>query len=91
MEGLATNYKNHLEQLKGAIQESELLAQYLENETDDLYKQMIDAFEPHILELYELVAEKSPLQLVSLESELLDSGFEGLFLPRILGYSVLRV
>ncbi|MBK8626440.1 MAG: hypothetical protein IPN86_13010 [Saprospiraceae bacterium] len=90
MEGLATNYKNHLEQLKGAIQESELLAQYLENETDDLYKQMIDAFEPHILELYELVAEKSPLQLVSLESELLDSGFEGLFLPRILGYSVLR-
>lgn len=51
---------------------------------------MVDAFEPHILELYNLVADKSPLQLIALETELLDSGFEGLFLPRILGYSVLR-
>lgn len=90
MEALAANYKNHLEQLKGAVQASELLAQYLDNETDDLYKQMIEAFEPHIMELYELVADKSPLQLVALETELLDTGFEGLFLPRILGYSVLR-
>lgn len=90
MEALAANYKNHLDQLKAAIQNSELLAQYLDNETDDLYKQMIEAFEPHIMELYDIVADKSPLQLVALEVELLDAGFEGLFLPRILGYSVLR-
>lgn len=90
MEALANNYKNHLDQLKAAIQDSELLNLYLDDETDDLYKQMVDAFEPHILELYNLVADKSPLQLIALETELLDSGFEGLFLPRILGYSVLR-
>lgn len=90
MEALATNYKNHLDQLKLAIQDSELLQQYLEDETDVLYKQMVEAFEPHIMELYVLVAEKHPLQLVSMEEALLDSGFEGLFLPKILGYSVLR-
>ena len=60
MEALANNYKNHLDQLKAAIQDSELLNLYLDDETDDLYKQMVDAFEPHILELYNLVADKSP-------------------------------
>ncbi|MBK8515788.1 MAG: hypothetical protein IPL55_05700 [Saprospiraceae bacterium] len=90
MEALATNYKTHLDQLKAALQNSELLELYLENESEDLYKQMIDAFEPHILELYTHVADNHPLQLISLEKEILDSGFEGLFLPKILGYSVLR-
>ena len=90
MEALAANYKNHLEQLKLAIQNSKLLTTYLEDETEEIYKQMIEGFEPHILELYQMVADKSALQLVSLETELLDSGFEGLFLPRILGYAALR-
>ena len=90
MEALSTHYKSHLDQLRAAIQESELLELYLENESEELYKQMVDAFEPHIAELYKIVADKNPLQLISLENELLDSGFEGLFLPRILGYSVLR-
>jgi len=90
MEALGAAYQQHLEQLMQAIQNSELLEQYLDNETEDFYKQMIEAFEPHILELYQVVAEKDPLQLVSLEAALLDQGFEGLFLPRILGYSVLR-
>lgn len=90
MEALSANYKSHLDQLKAAIQNSDLLAAYLEDETEDLYKQMIEAFEPHISELYELVAAKHPLQLVALDTELLDPGFEGLFLQRILGYSVLR-
>lgn len=90
MEALAANYKNHLDQIKAAIQHSDLLAAYLEEESADLYKQLIEGFEPHILELYELVANKTPLQLIALEKELLDPGFEGLFLPKILGYSVLR-
>lgn len=90
MEALSASYKTHLDQLKEAIQHSELLELYLESETEELYKQMIEAFEPHIFELYSLVADKSPLQLVALETALLDPGFEGLFLPRILGYAVLR-
>src|SRR5690606_17909282 len=69
---------------------SELLTTYLDSELDTDYKAICDTFEPHILELYEMVANKNPLQLLSLENELLDEGFEGLFLPRILGFSVLR-
>lgn len=90
MENLSANYKTHLDQLKAAIQNSELLTTYLDEESEESYRAMIEAFEPHILELYQLVAQKNPLQLISLEKELLDSEFEGLFLPKILGYAVLR-
>ncbi len=90
MEALGANYKNHLDQLIAAIQNSDLLVQYIEDETEDIYKQMIEAYEPHINELYQVVAEKTPLQLEALEKALLDPGLEGMFLPRILGYSVLR-
>jgi hypothetical protein len=90
MESLSPNYKTHLDQLKAALQNSELLEAYLDSESDDIYKQMVEAFEPHILELYMHVADHHPLQLVALENALLDPGFEGLFLPKILGYSVLR-
>ncbi len=90
MENLSENYKSHLDQIKLAIQNSDLLASYLDEETEEGYKAMIEAFEPHIMELYNVVAQKHPLQLVSLENEFLDEGYEGLFLPKILGYSVLR-
>lgn len=50
MEALGVNYKNHLDQLKTAIQQSELLELYLESESEELYKQMIEAFESHIAE-----------------------------------------
>ncbi|MEZ4911048.1 MAG: hypothetical protein R2774_09310 [Saprospiraceae bacterium] len=90
MEALMPQYASHLEQLKDAIQESEILQEYLENETEDLYKVMVDGFEPHIMELYAAVANMHPLQLLSLEEALLDPGFEGLFLPKILGFAVLR-
>jgi len=90
MEALSASYKSHLDQLKQALIHSELLTTYLDSELDTDYKVICDTFEPHILELYEMVANKNPLQLISLENELLDEGFEGLFLPRILGFSVLR-
>jgi len=90
MEALSQNFKEHLDQLKAALQNSELLDTFLDEESPEIFKEIIDAFEPHIAELYTLVAEKYPLQLISLEKELLDVGFEGLFLPRILGYAVLR-
>lgn len=90
MEVLSENFKNHLEQIKTAIQHSELLSLFLEEESGEVYKQMIDVFEPPISELYELVADNFPLQIISLEKELLNPDFEGMFLPRILGYSVLR-
>ncbi len=90
MEALSSNFKEHIDQLKAALQNSELLTTFLDEESPELYKQIIDAFEPHIEELYTLVATNFPLQLISLEKELLDPEFEGMFLPRVLGYSVLR-
>jgi len=90
MEALAANYKSHLDQLKSALQDSELLANYLETEDEAIYKELTEAFEPHIAELYNLVADKNPLNIIALEKELLDPGFEGLFLPKILAYSVMR-
>ncbi|MEZ4908500.1 MAG: hypothetical protein R2771_12865 [Saprospiraceae bacterium] len=90
MEELSKEYKLELENLKNDIQNSETLELFLENEDEETYKELQNIFEPRIEELYEKIADKNPLQLISLEKELLDENFEGLFLPRILGYSVLR-
>lgn len=80
----------HLEYLAGGIQESEALATYLDTEEEDDYNALKDLYEPQIAEFYAKVALENPLQLIALEKVLLLPEFEGLFLPRILGYSVLR-
>ncbi|MFZ1704236.1 MAG: hypothetical protein WAT79_07805 [Saprospiraceae bacterium] len=90
MEVLSQDYKTHLEQLKLALVHSEILATYLDTEEASDYKTLYETFEPHILELYELVANKHPMQIIALEKELLDEAFEGIFLPKVLGFSVLR-
>lgn len=90
METLAQSYQDKLAIIAEAIQESELLSAYLEEEGEQEYKEMIDAFEPVISELYEEVVAEFPLQILDLENRLTAPEFEGLFMPRILGYSVLR-
>ncbi len=87
---LDEKYYNRLNDIAYAIQESDLLQQYWEDESDENYQALRQAFEPMIAELYHEVAEHAPLQLLALEKTLLLPPFEGLFLPRILGYSVLR-
>lgn len=90
MEALAKNYQKSLEAIAKEIQESDILAQYLDDEEEESYRQLIAEFEPAIEALHEQVSIENPLQVISLEKALLDERFEGLFLPRILGYSVLR-
>ena len=90
MEALEKKYKSGLDELKETIQKSESLATYLESEEEEDYKTFQQEFEPQIADIYNYIAEKNPLQLESLEDELLSDEFEGLFLPKILGYSVLR-
>lgn len=87
---LDKKYLERLEELAGEIQESEELQNYLEEEEEDYYMQLKENYEPRIAEIYEEVAAENPLQLVPLESILLDPAFEGLFLPKILGHAVLR-
>lgn len=87
---LDQQYIDRLENLAAEIQEAEELQQYLESEEEEDFNRLKEQFEPRIAALHEAVALEHPLQLVSFELVLLDEAFEGLFLPKILGYSVLR-
>lgn len=90
MEALDQLYIEKLEEIKAAIQQSEQLETYLENEDEESYKALQETFEPYIHQMYEYLADHSPLQLEALEKYLLDDAFEGLYIPKILGYSILR-
>lgn len=90
MKELAQIYVDKLEQIKKDIQESELLAKFLDEEEEEIFKEFQLKFEPIIDDFHIEVAENHPLQLQNFENTLLDVGFEGLYLPRILGYSVMR-
>ncbi|HMQ47921.1 MAG TPA: hypothetical protein PKA00_10870 [Saprospiraceae bacterium] len=87
---LEEKYLQRLEEIATDIQNSDILQQYLEEEEEEYYTQLKELYEPAMKELYDEVAEKDPLQLISLETVLLAQEFEGLYLPRILGYAVLR-
>lgn len=90
MIALDSNYHASLKEILDGIQNSEELAAYLENEESDDYNALRDKFEPVLAELYLEVATERPLQIPALEEALLNDHLEGLFLPKILGYNVLR-
>ncbi len=90
MEALKQEYIDKLEAIKEAIQSSEELNKYLEEEGEEEYKELINAHEGQIHDVYTEVADNHPLQIIAFENQLLDHGFEGLYLPKILGYTVLR-
>jgi hypothetical protein len=87
---LNEKYLARLQEIAEDIQNSDLYASYMETEEDAEYKTLCDVFEPMIGKVYQEVAANDPLQLISMETILLNSYFEGLYLPKILGYSVQR-
>jgi hypothetical protein len=90
LEQLDEKYYDRLNELAADIQASPLLEQYLEEEEEALYQELRSEFEPLIAEQHALVSREAPLQLTTFERYLLDPAFEGLYLPRILGFAVLR-
>jgi hypothetical protein len=90
MEKLDQKYQMELDTLRGVIQSSDLLATYLDDEEEASYQALRDEFEPQLETLYEHVAENHPLQLTTFETALLHPEFEGLYISKILGFSVLR-
>ncbi len=90
MKQLDKAYLDQLEIVKQEIQSSPELEKYLADEEEEDYQALQEKFEKKITEIYELVAAENPLQLFELEKVLLDPEYEGLFLPRLLGYAVLR-
>ena len=89
-EPLAKEYADELDALAKEVQESPELAKYLDEEEEDDYGRLKEIFEPRIGLLYDRLSEKDPLQIIEFERRLLKDDFEGLYLPKILGYSVLR-
>lgn len=87
---LDIKYSTILDNIKSSIQLSEELKTYLDTEEDEDYKALVSKFEGQIHEVYGQVASDNPLQLISFEESLLDEQFEGLYLPKTLGYAVLR-
>jgi len=90
MQELNPKYITVLDNIKGSIQASDELKKYLEEEEEEDYKVLVSKFEGEIHTLYEQVANENPLQIVAFENYLLNEQFEGLYLPKVLGYSVLR-
>jgi len=90
MQELFKPYRERLDEISEAIQNSEQLSTFLETEEDADYKAITEIYEPQIHELYEQVAVEHPLQLISLERAILDPALEGLYMPKLLGYSILR-
>lgn len=90
MQPLDKKYLEDLEKIAKAVQASDELATYLEEEEDEHYEAMKNQYEPLVHELYERVAASNPLQLIPFEKRIMEEDLEGLFLPRLLGYSVLR-
>ena len=90
MQALDEQYYDRLNEIAAAIQESENLKLYQEEEEDEHYNALRIEFEPLLSGLHHQVAAEAPLQLVTFERLLLEEPFEGLYLPRILGFSVLR-
>ena len=87
---LDEKYLGRLQEIAEGIQNSDAYAAYMDTEEEAEYKVICDIYEPRISKIYAEVAANDPLQLISLERILLNPFFEGLFLQRILGFSVLR-
>ena len=79
-----------LKQLAESIQSSEALAIFQEEESDETYKSLAAEFEPALLAVHAEVANHFPLHLETFELEYLSPDMEGLFQPKLLGFSVLR-
>ncbi|MCC7466081.1 MAG: hypothetical protein IT261_07425 [Saprospiraceae bacterium] len=90
MQPLDEQYYDRLNEIAAAIQDSENLNLYLEEEEDEYYNALRTEFEPVLSALHHQVASEAPLQLVTFEKYLLEPPFEGLYLPRVLGFAVLR-
>lgn len=90
MKELSQAYKEEAMAIAQEIQDAPIFAKYIDSEEEEDYLLLRETYEPKMSVLHQKVAAVAPLQLVALEKIYLHNDFEGLFLPRLLGYSVLR-
>ncbi len=90
MKSLDPKYQQQLEAIEKELQASAEFATFLDTEEDEDYKALREKFEPQVAELYKQVADDDPMQVLAFEEQLIKMELEGMFLARVLGYSVLR-
>jgi len=90
MENLDPKFQKEIDTIAKSVQESDALAAYLDTEEYEEYKALIEEFESGLQDLYLSVAGDFPLQILALEKALIVNELEGLYIPKIVGYSVLR-
>ena len=90
MEKLDAKYADRLDKIAEEVQSSDLLEQYLDDEEESSYKALAEEFEPAMEELYQEVADEHPMQILELEEKMRDERLEALYMPRVLGFTVLR-
>ena len=90
MKALEEKYSKALEEIAERLQASDELQKYLDEEEEEDYQGLRNIYEPEIQVVYDDLVANKPLQIIAFEELLMDEKFEGMFLPRILGYAVLR-
>ncbi|MEO5583707.1 MAG: hypothetical protein ABIR66_13535, partial [Saprospiraceae bacterium] len=90
MEKLDDKYVEALDDIKARIQSSDTLQSLLEEESELGFQALREEFEPEIHAAYTEIGTLKPLQLLDLEQRLFNEEFEGVYLPKLLGYAVLR-
>jgi len=90
MEKLDKKYIDQLVALKEEMMQLDAYSQFLDTEEEEYYNELQDQMGPKISALYHQVSTERPLQLLEFERALLDDELEGMFLPRMLGYTVMR-
>ncbi|MEM9916982.1 MAG: hypothetical protein AAF990_02735 [Bacteroidota bacterium] len=90
MKPLSPEYQQTLDNIASKLQESAELQQFLDSEEDEDYMGLRTAFEESIAQLYSTIIQDNPLQIIAFEKALVQAELEGLYLPRILGFAVLR-
>ncbi len=90
MEKLDKKYIDQLDALQNEMMEMEAYNQFLDTEEEEHYNELQEIMGPKISALYHQVANERPLQLLEFERALLKDELEGMFLPRMLGYTVMR-
>ncbi|MCO6462195.1 MAG: hypothetical protein J5I59_12395 [Saprospiraceae bacterium] len=81
---------DELKAIASEIQASEALAAFQDDEEEESYKELCEEFEERMMNIHMEVANHYPLKLEEFERYFLDTDLEGLLLPRLLGFSVLR-
>lgn len=90
MNPLNPDYQKKLDAIAAEIQESEAFKTFLDTEEEEDYIAFRDIYEAQVAAVHKEVADNHPLQLIAFEKAMINTQLEGMFYPRILGYSVLR-